>query len=102
MAKKGLIVRHLVLPCCVDETRRVLDFIARALPISTHISLMSQYVPDGDAEQYPLINRRITRGEYERAVDYCISLGFENVLIQERCAADKAFTPEFDGYIQTE
>lgn len=102
MAKKGLIVRHLVLPCCVDETRRVLDFIARALPISTHISLMSQYVPDGDAEKYPLINRRITRGEYERAVDYCISLGFENVLIQERCAADKAFTPEFDGYIQTE
>ena len=45
------------------------------------------------------INRRITKGEYDRALDYAISKGFENVFIQQRNSADLAYTPDFDAYV---
>lgn len=98
IAERGLIVRHLVLPCAVDETRRVLDAIKELLPIQTHISLMSQYTPVPGMKK-PL-DRRITAAEYSRAVDYAISLGFSNVFIQERSSASLDFTPEFNGYFE--
>ena len=98
IATRGLIVRHLVLPCAVDETRRVLDAIKETLPIETCISLMSQYTPI-EGMKKPL-DRRITAAEYRRAVDYALSLGFENLFIQELSSADSAFTPDFNGYFE--
>ncbi len=93
IATRGLMVRHLVLPGCVDETRRVLDHIREALPIDTWISLMRQYTP---MAQLPSpLNRRLTVREYDRATTYCMELGFTNVLLQEEGAADSAFTPQF-------
>ncbi|MEA5060347.1 MAG: radical SAM protein [Candidatus Pelethousia sp.] len=98
MARKGLIVRHLVLPGSVDEARGVMDFIKQNLPKDTQISLMSQYVPCHRAI-HPPINRRLTRKEYERSLDYCLSLGLQRVFIQELSAADSSYTPHFDGEI---
>lgn len=98
MARRGLIVRHLVLPGSVDEARGAMDFIAQNLPLDTQLSLMSQYVPCHLAVNPPL-NRRLTRREYQRAVDYCLSLGFTRVFVQELEAADGAYTPPFDGEI---
>mgnify|MGYP000878497054 FL=1 len=98
IARRGLIVRHLVLPGSVDEARGALDFIAANLPKDTRISLMSQYVPCHRAVTPPL-NRRLTRREYQRAVDYCLSLGLTQVFVQEMEAADAAYTPLFDGKI---
>ena len=103
MAVKGLLIRHLVLPGSVDETRRVLDFIAEELSpctperTGTYISLMGQYAPAHKASAAPL-NRKLTRGEYERAIEYCISLGFEHVFIQSLQSADLIFRPDFDGW----
>lgn len=94
IAVRGLMVRHLVLPGAVGETRRVLNSIAGALPLDTHISLMGQYVPCGRADFAPL-DRKLMRREYERAIEYCLALGFSNVLIQSLDAADAAFTPAF-------
>ena len=99
MAKRGLLVRHLVLPGSVDETRRVLDFLAEHLPLDTALSLMGQYVPAGDALPPPL-QRRLTRNEYRRAREYCLGKGFTRVYVQSLAAADSAFTPEFDGYCE--
>lgn len=98
LAKRGLIVRHLVLPGSVDEARGALDFIAANLPRDTQISLMSQYVPCHLALKPPL-NRRLTAREYQRAVDHCLSLGLTRVFVQEMEAADPAYTPPFDGKI---
>lgn len=95
IAKRGLIIRHMVLPGAVDDTRRVLDYISENFPKDTYISIMSQYAPPRDDLPKPL-DRRITRGEYERALDYAISKGFENVFIQKRESADNSFTPSFD------
>ena len=95
MARRGIVIRHLVLPCSLDETRGVLDFIRASLPIETYISLMCQYVPMHGAK--PPIDRKLLPREYDRAVEYCASLGFENVLLQEQNSADTAFIPAFDG-----
>lgn len=100
IAKRGIIIRHLVLPGSLDETRDVLDFIAEHLPLTTHISLMGQYVPAHRAEEFPPLHRRLTRREYDRAVDYCLSKGFVNVYIQQLSAASSEFTPEFNGYFE--
>ncbi|MBQ5488350.1 MAG: radical SAM protein [Clostridia bacterium] len=99
IAVRGLIVRHLVLPGSVDEARGVLDFIHDNMPLETHISLMSQYTPMGENLPRPL-ERRLLRREYRRALDYCISLGFTNVLAQEMTSAESAFTPEFNGFFE--
>lgn len=93
IARKGLMVRHLVLPGCVDETRRVLDYIHEALPEETWISLMRQYTPM--TELPPPLNRRLTSREYERAASYCMQIGFTNVLLQEEGAAESSYTPAF-------
>lgn len=97
IARRGLIVRHLVLPGSVDETRRILDFIAEKLPLTTHISLMGQYMPCHRASEIPPLNRKLLRREYDRAIAYCIQLGFEHVSIQSLDASDAAFVPEFNG-----
>ncbi|MCR5611011.1 MAG: radical SAM protein [Clostridiales bacterium] len=98
IAKKGVIIRHLVLPCAVDETRRVLDFISLNFPIGTYISLMSQYTPIAGMKK-PL-DRRLTKGEYKRAVDYAVGLGFTNVFTQKLSSAESVYTPEFSGLIE--
>lgn len=100
VAKRGLIIRHLVLPGSLDETRGVLDFIADNLPLTTTISLMGQYVPAHLAAETPPLHRRLTRREYDRAVDYCIQKGFVNVYIQQLSAASSEFTPDFNGYFE--
>lgn len=99
VALRGLIVRHLVLPGSVDETRGALDFIRKELPIETHISLMSQYTPMIEGLPKPL-DRRLLKREYGRAVDYALSLGFENLFIQELDSASAVYTPEFDDFFE--
>jgi len=98
VAVRGLIVRHLVLPAAVDETRRVLSYLHDTLPEDTYISLMSQYTPI-PGMQKPL-DRRLTRAEYKRAVDYALSLGFTNLFIQKLSSASLDFTPEFNGFVE--
>lgn len=93
IASKGIIVRHLVLPGSLDETRAVLDFLAENLPINTHISLMSQYTPIPDMK--PPLNRRLLGREYARALDYAAGLGFTNLLVQKLSSASSSFTPDF-------
>ncbi len=96
IAKRGIIVRHLVLPGSVDEARRVLDFLSENFPLQIAVSLMCQYVPMYKANFSPL-NRKLLKREYNRAVEYCIEKGFTNVFVQHFSSADNTFTPIFDG-----
>lgn len=98
IAVSGTIIRHLVLPCAVDETRRVLDFIAGSVSKEACVSLMSQYTPI-EGMKRPL-NRRLTRGEYKRAVEYAINIGLSNVFTQKLTSASLDFTPEFNGFFE--
>lgn len=98
IAMRGLVVRHLILPGCVDDSRKVLDEIVKVLPIQTQISLMSQYTPQVYTTVFPL-NRRITQREYDRVISYALSLGLHNILMQERDSAQSLYTPQFTEQI---
>ena len=100
VAKSGMLVRHLVLPNCVFDTRAVLDAIARSFGTETCLSLMRQFTPREGAQ--PPLNRRLTGREYENAVEYCLSLGFNRVYIQEADSASFAYTPRFSDHITIE
>ena len=96
LMKKGLIIRHLLLPKNVNQSRRIFEWIKDNLGAKTYISLMAQYTPCGKLEDFPELQRRITKREYEKAVDCLIELGFENVFLQELDSAQKQYIPDFD------
>ena len=95
MMKKGMIVRHLILPANTNSSLAVLDYLKQQLP-DTPISLMAQYTPCGSLENTPEINRRITEREYNKVADYAVALGLEKVFLQNLSSADKNFIPTFD------
>ncbi|MFZ5988621.1 MAG: radical SAM protein, partial [Bacillota bacterium] len=94
--KKGLVIRHLILPGLVNESIKILDFIKNNFPDDVYVSLMSQYTPCYKAEDYPEISRRIIRREYERVLNHFFKLGLKNGYIQERDSAKKEYIPDFD------
>lgn len=101
LATGGLLIRHLVLPGAVGQARAVMDWVCGSLGKGTHLSLMRQYTPmyrtAREPEAFPLLARKLTRREYQRAVEYARLLGMENVYLQSAQSADCAFTPPFDG-----
>ncbi len=94
--RKGLIIRHLILPGHTKESINVLDWINNNLPKSVYVSLMSQYTPFYAAEKYPEINRPITRKEYEKVVNHLYRLGLEEGYVQERQSSDIQYIPDFN------
>lgn len=96
LMKKGLIIRHLVLPGNVSQAFGVLDWVKNSLSTDTVLSLMGQYSPCGEAENYPVINRRLSEREYNMVLDRTEMLGFERVYIQELSSASEEYIPSFD------
>lgn len=93
--KSGMIIRHLILPQNTNSSIAVLDFIKSNFP-NTFVSLMAQYTPCGDLSEFPEINRKITKREYEKVVNYALNNSFDKLFIQELSSADKSFIPKFD------
>ncbi len=93
IARRGVLVRHLVLPGAGEDSRRCLALLARLSP-ALHISIMSQYSPQHHAAQYPEINRPLMMREYDEVTDYALELGLENAFIQELDSRN-AYLPDF-------
>ena len=93
--KSGMIIRHLILPQNTNSSIAVLDFIKSNFP-NSFVSLMAQYTPCGDLSEFPEINRKITKREYEKVVNYAFDNSFDKLFIQELSSADKSFIPKFD------
>lgn len=95
--KKGVIVRHLVLPSMRKESISLLRFLKENFGTESFIlSLMSQYFPPENLADYPEINRPVTSFEYNSVVNEALSLGFNNAYTQERESAKDIFVPDFD------
>ena len=92
----GCIVRHLVMPLCTSDSKSVLKWFARELPKDTYLSLMSQYTPFGKIEGLSELSRSVTAREYDAVVDAALSLGIENLFLQERDSSGKKYIPEWD------
>jgi putative pyruvate formate lyase activating enzyme len=97
LARRGLLVRHLVLPGNLAGSRQVLPWIHKELGAGTWISLMSQYYPTHGARTYPMLRRRITAAEYGALTDLLGSWGRENVFVQDLESAP-LFVPDFDSH----
>lgn len=96
LMKKGVIVRHLLLPGCEKDARRILRYLHDTYKDTIYISIMNQYTPLPQVEDIPQLNRRISSREYEKIIDYAISIGIENGFIQEGETASESFIPAFD------
>ncbi len=97
MLQKGMIVRHLVLPGCTQDSKAVIQYLYQTFKDHIYISIMNQYTPMPAVQiLYPELNRKVTNKEYEEVVDYAIELGIENGFIQEGETADESFIPSFD------
>lgn len=95
LMKSGVIVRHLVLPQAVSDSKKILDWFTRIKDIA-HINIMSQYTPFGQIDNFPELKRKLTKREYESVLDYAISLGIENSFYQGFLSADEKYIPNWD------
>ena len=93
--QKGVIIRHLILPQGTKEAMAVFDWVKENAPQS-FLSIMSQYTPCGRAYDMPEINRKITKREYEKVLDYICGFDFPNVFIQESASASEEYIPDFN------
>lgn len=94
--EKGVIVRHLVLPGCINNSKRVIEHLLKTYGNRIYISIMNQYTPMENVELPDELHRKVTRREYEKVVDYAIELGIENGFIQEGKTQEESFIPEFN------
>lgn len=95
MMKKGVIVRHLMLPGGIKDSKAVVKYLYETYGNQIFVSLMNQYTPLPHVTDYPEINRKLKKFEYDRLVDYAIALGVENGFIQEGETAEESFIPAF-------
>ena len=95
MVKKGVIVRHLILPQNTKNSIMVLDLLKKHFGDEILVSLMAQYTPLGNAEKFPEINRKITSREYAKVLEYFEETGLDG-FVQELSSAKKDYVPEFD------
>lgn len=97
MMRRGVIVRHLLLPGKVSEAQEIVRYLYEKYGDSIYLSLMNQYtpLPTLDKEKYPELSRRVTTYEYEKLVNFAIDLGVEHAFIQEGKTAKESFIPPF-------
>lgn len=93
--KKGVIVRNLLLPSHVNNSKAVLQYIYETYEDLVYISIMNQYTPLEQVKNIKELNRKVTKREYNRLIDYAISLGLRNAFIQEGDVAKESFIPDF-------
>jgi len=111
LIKRGMIVRHLVLPLGVKNACGVIDYLAETYGESIYISIMNQYTPLFDVpdalrpeqrkrlEPYPELHRKVTKREYDRVIGHCLDLGLSNVFVQEDDASGANFIPTWNERI---
>jgi putative pyruvate formate lyase activating enzyme len=95
VAQRGIIIRHLVLPERIENSKEVLRLIKKKISTSVFLSIMSQYTPIAKVRHHPFLGRRINQNEYKQVLDYALKLGFKNIFVQE--VNNIELTPNFDN-----
>jgi putative pyruvate formate lyase activating enzyme len=93
---KGVIIRHLMLPGLLFDSKKIIDFIYNTFGDSVYLSLMNQYTPMHNAEKYAEINKPLNPKHYNSLIEYCISLGISKAFIQDNGTSSEIFIPDFD------
>lgn len=93
--KKGLIIRHLVLPNHLQNSKRILKWIKENMPKDTYVSIMAQYFPTYKAKEDKLLNRKLTKKEYREIEEFLYTLKLENGYMQELGEHEEEYVPDF-------
>lgn len=96
MMRRGVIVRHLMLPGHLDDTKNVLRLLYKNYGDSIWISIMNQYTPMCSDPRFPELSRTVSDEEYNEAIDFACELGIENAFVQEGGTVGESFIPPFD------
>lgn len=94
--KKGVIVRHLLMPGFLKESKAIIRYVYEEYGERVVLSIMNQYTPLKQVEKYPEINRKVSEYEYESLINYAISIGVKEAYVQEGETAEESFIPPFD------
>ena len=94
--QKGLMIRHLVLPNNIENSKRVLKWIKENIDNNVYVSIMAQYFPTYKAKNVEELNRKLTRQEYEEIENYLYNLDLENGYIQELGEHEEEYVPKWD------
>jgi len=99
LLQKGVVVRHLVLPGHISDSKAILKTLYNRFHHEIFVSIMSQYTPmPWVKHQYPELARTVSTQEYQEVVAYAQELGMQNAYIQQGSAAKESFIPDFDGF----
>ena len=93
--KKGMIVRHLVLPGHIEDSKKVIKYLYNKYKNNIYISIMNQFTPV-NITNYPNLNRKLTKEEYDEVIDYAYSIGVRRAFVQEEGTASESFIPIFE------
>lgn len=94
--KKGMIIRHLILPNNIENTKNVIRLIKENFPNDVYVSIMAQYFPTGEAKNIPELNRKLSKKEYKEIEEYIYKLNIENGYMQELGEHEEEYVPVFD------
>jgi len=96
--KKGIIVRHLLLPTHGDDSKKIIKYLYDTYQDNIFISIMNQYTPIKNFDKFPELNKKVEDFEYEDVIDYACDLGIVNAFIQEGETQLESFIPDFSNY----
>ena len=98
LLKKGLVVRVLILPGHIDDSKKIIEYLYKTYGDDIFISIMNQYTPINKCK-YDNLNRKVTDKEYDNVIEYALELGIKNAFVQEGEAASESFIPQFNKKI---
>lgn len=96
LIQKGVIIRHLMLPGLLFDSKKIIDTIYNLFEADVYISIMSQYVPMYNAIKYPEINKKLNPKHYDALINYATDIGIVNGFIQDADSATTEYTPDFN------
>lgn len=93
---RGVIIRHLMLPGLLFDSKKLIDYIYNKYGDNIYISIMNQYTPMFNSKEYPEINKPLNPKHYDSLINHCIDIGIKNAFIQEDGTVKESFVPHFD------
>lgn len=94
--QKGVIIRHLVLPNHIENSKKILKWIKENMNDNVYVSIMAQYFPTYKAKENDKLNRKLTKEEYEEIIDYVYSINLSNGYMQDLGEHEEEYVPKWD------